>query len=98
MARLNRDKAEYAKTQLAGITGVTVLKSAPTFNEFTLFLPKPADTVVAGLLSLGIAAGVPLGDYYVGSENCIVVTVTEKRTRKEIDRLVKTLEEVLACN
>lgn len=97
MARLNRDKAEYAKARLTGIPGVTVLKSALTFNEFTVSLPKKADAVVAALLELGIAAGVPLGQYYEGSENCLVVTVTEKRTRKEIDLLAKELEVAL-CN
>ncbi|MBI2355413.1 MAG: aminomethyl-transferring glycine dehydrogenase subunit GcvPA [Deltaproteobacteria bacterium] len=97
MARLNRDKAEYAKERLAGIPGVTVLQSAPTFNEFTLFLPKPAEEVVAGLLRNGVAAGVPLGGYYQDSANAMVVTVTEKRTRKEIDQLVKELEAAL-CN
>ena len=97
MANLNRDKAEYAKEQLAKIPGVTVLLSAPTFNEFTIFLPRPADEVVANMLKLGIAAGVPLGDYYEDSVNALVVTVTEKRTRKEIDHLVKELEVAL-CN
>jgi glycine dehydrogenase subunit 1 len=95
MATLNRDKAEYAKAQLAGIPGVTLLQTAPTFNEFTVFLPKAADVVVARLLKLGVAAGVPLGQYYDGSENCLVVTVTEKRSRKEIDRLVLALKSEL---
>ena len=97
LARLNRDKAEYAKAQLSRIPGVTVLQSAVTFNEFTLSLPKNAAAVVAGLLDQGIAAGVPLGQYYEGSENCLVVTVTEKRTKKEIDLLAKELEVAL-CN
>jgi glycine dehydrogenase subunit 1 len=97
LAGLNRDKAEYAKAQLTTITGVTVLQSALTFNEFTLFLPVNAAGVVEKLLSLGIAAGVPLGQYYEGSENCLVVTVTEKRTKKEIDLFVKELEVAL-CN
>jgi glycine dehydrogenase subunit 1 len=95
LARLNRDKAEYAKAQLIKIPGVTVLQSAVTFNEFTLFLPKNAGGVVADLLERGIAAGVPLGQYYEGSENCLVVTVTEKRTKKEIDRLVDVLKSEL---
>ena len=95
LARLNRDKAEYAKAQLTKIPGVTVLQSAVTFNEFTIFLPKKADDVVTGLLAQGIAAGVPLGQYYEGSENCMVVTVTEKRTKKEIDRLVDVLKSEL---
>jgi glycine dehydrogenase subunit 1 len=97
LARLNRDKAEYAKERLTTIPGVSVLQSAVTFNEFTLFLPKKAADVVAGLLKQGIAAGVPLGQYYEGSENCLVVTVTEKRSKKEIDLLVKELEVAL-CN
>jgi len=97
LAHLNRDKAEYAKARLAEIPGVTVLQSAPTFNEFTISLPKPAGKVVALLLEKGIAAGVPLAEYYSGSEQLMVVTVTEKRTRKEIDHLAGVLEVTL-CN
>lgn len=95
LARLNRDKAEYAKFRLAEISGVTVLLTARTFNEFTISLPKPADQVVAALLAKGIAAGVPLGQYYEGSEHLLVVTVTEKRSKKEIDLLVRELEVAL---
>jgi glycine dehydrogenase subunit 1 len=95
LARLNRDKAEYAKDRLARIPGVTVLQSAPTFNEFTLFLPVPAAPIVTELLKQGIAAGVPLGDYYEDSPNALVVTVTEKRTKKEIDRLADALQAEL---
>jgi len=97
LACLNRDKSEYAKARLAELPGVTVLQTAPTFNEFTICLPKPADQVVATLLDKGIAAGLPLGQFYAGSENMLVVTVTEKRSKKEIDLLVKELEVAL-CN
>lgn len=95
LAQLNYDKAEYAKACLAELPGVTVLKTAPTFNEFTVSLPKPADQVVAALLAKGIAAGMPLGQLYEGAEYLMVVTVTEKRSRKEIDLLVKELEVAL---
>ena len=95
LARLNRDKAEYAKSVLAALPGVTVLKTAPTFNEFTVSLPKPADGVVAALLEKGIAAGVPLGQYYEGAENLLVVTVTEKRSKAEIERLAEALKSEL---
>ena len=97
LARLNYDKAAYAKSSLARLPGVTVLQSAPTFNEFTIHLPRPADQVVAGLMAKGIVAGLPLGQFYEGAEQLLVVTVTEKRSRKEIDLLVKELE-VLLCN
>jgi len=38
---------------------------------------------------------VPLGRYYPELERCLVVTVTEKRTRAEIDTLAERLEEAL---
>ena len=49
------------------------------------------------MLKQGIAAGVPLGEYYEDSANALVVTVTEKRTKKEIDRLADALQAELEC-
>ncbi len=98
MATLNRDKAEYAKSRLASISGVKLLHSGPTFNEFTLLLPRSSTPVVSTLLKKGIAAGVPAGEYYNGLENALIVTVTEKRSKSEIDRLAQAIQEVLQCN
>jgi glycine dehydrogenase subunit 1 len=95
LARLNHDKAEYAKGVLGAIEGVAVWNIAPTFNEFTLLLDRDAAPVSEKLLARGIAAGVPLGDYYQDLERCLVVTVTEKRTKGEIDTFAAALEEVL---
>jgi glycine dehydrogenase subunit 1 len=95
LARLNRDKAEYAKGALAAVKGVAVLSGAPTFNEFVVRLPGSADDAVSRLLRRGIAAGVPLGRYYPGMGNDLLVTVTEKRTKTEIDALALELEAAL---
>lgn len=94
MALLNYRKSEYAKQKLAAIKGVTVLQS-PTFNEFTIALPANAEEVVQKLLAKGIAAGVPLGGFYLDCGDKLVVTVTEKRTREEIDLLARELEVAL---
>ena len=98
LAQLNRDKAEYAKSRLAAIPGVSVFQTAPTFNEFTITLPKSSPPIVSALLKQGIACGVPVGDYYSGLENALIVTVTEKRSKSEIDRFARALQEVLQCN
>lgn len=95
LALLNYDKAQYAKSALSGIKGVTVLNAEATFNEFTLSLPGEAAPVVERLLASGVAAGVPLAEYYPGMEKALVVTVTEKRSKDEIDRLAALLEEAL---
>jgi glycine dehydrogenase subunit 1 len=95
LARLNYDKAQYAKGLLGGIRGVSLLTDGPIFNEFTLSLPLAAATVTERLLAKGIAAGLPLARWYPGMASCLVVTVTEKRSREEIDLLAARLEEVL---
>ena len=95
LAHLCAQKAEYAKTRLSAIPGVRVKKSSPTFNEFTLELPVDASSVVSRLVDKGIAAGFPLGRYYKGMDNYLLVAVTEKRTREEIGLLAEALEAVL---
>ncbi len=95
LAARNRDKAEYAKGALAAVRRVAIPSGAPTFNEFTVRLPRRADDVVVSLLARGIAAGVPLGRYYPGLENDLLVTVTEKRSKAEIDGLARELEAAL---
>ena len=95
LAHLCAQKAEYAKTRLSAIPGVQVKKSSPTFNEFTLELPVDASSVVSRLVDKGIAAGFPLGRYYKGMDNYLLVAVTEKRTREEIGLLAEALEAVL---
>ena len=95
LAQLNLDKTEFAKQTLAKIKGVEVKRSAPTFNEFTVCLPKDAATVVGDMVAKGFAAGFPLGRYYGGMENYLLVAVTEKRTKEEIVRFAESLESVL---
>jgi glycine dehydrogenase subunit 1 len=95
LAALNRDKGEYAKAALSAIHGISVLNQGATFNEFVVSLPKPAPEVVEQLLGSGYAGGVPLGSYYDGMDDAMVVTVTEKRSKAEIDRLAALLEEAL---
>jgi glycine dehydrogenase subunit 1 len=95
LARLNLDKAEFARQRLSRIKGVEVKRSSPTFNEFTVLLPENASDVVAKMIEKGFAAGFPLGRYYPGMENYMIVAVTEKRTREDIERYAEALEEVL---
>src|SRR3989344_2052389 len=95
LAQLNLDKAEFAKKNLEKIKGVHVKRSAPTFNEFTVYLPKDANAVVQAMVKKGFAAGFPLGRYYKGMERYMIVAVTEKRTKEEIVQFTKSLEEVL---
>jgi glycine dehydrogenase subunit 1 len=95
VAQLCLNKAHYAKERLKQIRGVTVMESSPTFNEFTVKLPLDAGEVAGRMIERGFAAGFPLGRYYPGLENYLLVAVTEKRSKTEIGRLAEALEEAL---
>lgn len=95
LAQLNLDKAEFARREIEKIPGVQVKRSSPTFNEFTVLLPKDASEIVEAMIPKGFAAGFPLGRYYPGMEQYMIVAVTEKRTKEEILAYVKALNEVL---
>jgi glycine dehydrogenase subunit 1 len=95
LAQLNHDKAEFAKDCIDKIKGVEVKRSSPTFNEFTVLLPKNANKVLEKMISHNYMAGLPLGKYYKGMEKYLLVAVTEKRTKEEIKNFARALEKVL---
>jgi glycine cleavage system P protein (glycine dehydrogenase) subunit 1 len=84
-------KASYAKQQLAALPGCSLPFDGSVFHEFVLKLPKKAEEVYAALLARGIAPGLPLIRHFPEMDDCLLVCVTEKRTREEIDNLVAEL-------
>lgn len=95
LAQLNLDKAEFCRQLLEKIPGIEVKRSNPTFNEFTVCLNQDANQVVEKMIARGFAAGFPLGRYYPGMEQYMIVAVTEKRTCEEIQQYAAALREVL---
>ena len=87
-------KAAYAAERLSQIPGVEPLfPGAPFFKEFALRLPRPADEVRDELIERGFLAGVPLPD---ADGRALLVAVTERRTKAEIDALAGAMGETLA--
>lgn len=95
IANLCHAKAAYARQRFQAIPGVSVMETSPTFNEFTLSLPDDAGDVAGRLVEQGIAPGLPLGRFYPGMDNYLLVAVTEKRTKHEIGMYAEHLEAVL---
>lgn len=95
LSLINYRNSEFAKEELDKIPGVTVKRGTPTFNEFTVLLPQNAGEVVNKMIEKGFACGFPLGRFYKGMDNYLLVTVTEKRSKEEIKKLAESLEAVL---
>jgi glycine dehydrogenase subunit 1 len=89
-------KAHYAAEKLCAIPGVRLKYTDPFAFEFTLELPKDAGQVRDDLLSNGILAGLPLGEYYSGMSDCLLTAVTEVRTKQQIDDLVESMASAVA--
>jgi glycine dehydrogenase subunit 1 len=88
-------KAHYAAERLGTLPGVSPLHpGAAFFKEFAVRLPRPASEVMAGMVERGFLAGVPLAE---SGEDVLLVAVTERRTRAEIDAFVSAMSEVLTA-
>lgn len=90
--------ARYAREAVNAIPGVSLLTTAPTLREFALQLPLPAETVIERMAEEGYLAGVPVdvdGGVARDGGEALLVAVTERRTRVEIDGYASCLEKVV---
>jgi len=96
VGELSAAKAHYAAERLTQIPGVSLRFAAPFFKEFTLKLPVSPDRVIGKLLKQRILSGVPLKRFDRALGDCLLVAVTEKRTRAEIDAFGDALAKAVA--
>jgi glycine dehydrogenase subunit 1 len=94
VAELCLRKARYAYEELVNRKGCQPVFGAPFFKEFAVRCAEPVAAVNAALMKEKIIGGLDLGRYYPELSGCMLLCVTEKRTRAEIDRLVRTMEAV----
>ena len=88
-------KAHYAAEQLTSIPGVSLRFNGAFVKEFAVRVPGDANALLAKLRAAGYHAGLPLGRWYPQFADTVIVAVTEKRTRAEIDGLAAALKAAL---
>jgi glycine dehydrogenase subunit 1 len=85
-------RTEYLKGELKKLPGYTLPHSAPTFNEFVVERKQgSAAELLRKLESQDILGGVALGRFDKARDRQFLVTVTERHSREDLDRLVKAL-------
>jgi glycine dehydrogenase subunit 1 len=90
-------KAAYLRARLLELPGVTAFTEGPIVREFAVRLPMPATELVEALVPQGFLAGVPAarfaglfpaGGVFAGLHDVLILAVTEKRTRAQMDLFV----------
>ncbi len=86
-------RSDYARTALSALDGVTAMHSQPVVREFALRLDADVGAVRARCARTGVNPGVDI-EALTGRESDrggLLVAITERRTRADIDRLVDVL-------
>jgi glycine dehydrogenase subunit 1 len=90
VANLCLQKAHYALQRLTAGGRLRRVFSQPAFKEFVVRASDGRiDELLAKAQAAGIFAGLPLGRWYPEMKDCLLVAVTEKRTKAEIDKLAE---------
>jgi glycine dehydrogenase subunit 1 len=90
-------RTHYARETLTALDGVEALHARPVVREFAVALDAPVDAVIERCAAEGVAAGVPLGHDYPEHENGLLVALTERRSKADIDRLAEVLGAAVAA-
>ena len=82
--------------RLEGIKNIELLYKHPFFKEFTIKCPIPPEKIIAKMRDEKIFAGIDLGRFDYGVEDGLLIAVTEKRTKEEMDRYVEVLTKIVS--
>lgn len=96
VARQSMAKAHYLAQGIASVRGFGTETSAPFFKEFVVDTPVPAAQVVEAGIKHDILAGVALDRFDPGWKNRLLVAVTERRTKSEMDAYCLFLKQEFA--
>jgi glycine dehydrogenase subunit 1 len=86
-------KSRYALDKLTAGGRLESRFNRPTFKEFVVRdTGGRVNELLAEALDRGYFAGIPLGQWYPELDDCLLICVTERRTREEIDGLAEVMQ------
>lgn len=93
VAELCTQKAHYLYEEILKIPGFAAASDDPFFKEFTIRTPLPAAEIVRRALQQHFYAGIDLGTFDAERGHELLIAVTEKRSRQEMDDFVAFLKK-----
>jgi glycine dehydrogenase subunit 1 len=95
LGELLAQRTAYARERLAALEGIELLHEAPVVREFAIRVDAPVEAVLDRCADEGIAAGYGLGREYPEYEDGLLVAITERRSKEDIDRLADALARAI---
>jgi len=74
-----------------------LVHSRPVVREFAVRVEAPVEGVLARCRQHGVNPGYPLHRDYPEHSDCLLVAITERRTREDIDTLADVLGTAVAA-
>jgi glycine dehydrogenase subunit 1 len=90
-AQLCFNKASYLAQRLTEAGIPLRYPQQAFFNELLVKLDRPAKEILDEASDAGFLAGYAVGEHYPDLADCLLVAVTEKRTKAEMDALADIL-------
>ena len=92
VAELCFKKAHYLATKISQIPGFSLVSTKPFFKEFLVKTPLPAGVIIEAAEKEGILAGIDTSRFPEMIHG-LLVAVTEKRTKEEMDSFIAFLRK-----
>ncbi len=92
VAELTTQKSHYLANMINELDGFRLKYKAPFFKEFVVETPLAPEEVIQKLMKQNIFAGIDLSQVNMGYG--LLISVTEKRSREEMDKFVNALKNL----
>jgi len=92
VAAQSATKAHYLANEISNLKGFSLAFDAPFFKEFAVKTPLPVSEIIKSLTGKNIFAGISMKKF--GFDDLLLIAVTEKKSKEDMDEFVKALKEV----
>ncbi|MEA2063727.1 MAG: aminomethyl-transferring glycine dehydrogenase subunit GcvPA [Gemmatimonadota bacterium] len=95
LAELCLQKAHYLAGRIAELPGFSLAyPEQPFFREFAINTPRPPGEIIERMLQKRFLAGIDLGSVDETLEGKLLIAVTERRTRAQMDAFIQALAKM----
>jgi glycine dehydrogenase subunit 1 len=94
VAELCLQKAHYLAEKISEIPGIEIASASPFFKEFTIKTSGACQRIIEAAKEKGILPGIDLEDS--GYPGHLLIAVTEKRVKEDMDLLAATIKQTVS--